>query len=892
MSPAVPLSARDPPSSRALQASNAPLTARGPRNRGRPRSANGNGGFRAANAAARQGAALYGNEQDQLLAALEKEYAADLARIDPSWMCRMTTGGATSSSAPAAPASATSGAYPGGGDDANAGVVHTEVDASEVLGLPGSILGAILAGKCRDQKIPATRERQKRFTEWMITNCSSSSFIMNDASVGPECAKGIMLALTYSPRFQSLQLACNCLGDAGAATLALAIAEHQFLQHVDLSANDINHRGANAVFESLRRNKSVKILEFSSKPGSLRNRLQPKSNAAALEAMLIDNRTLIHLRLFGTGVGAEGAAGLARGLTINTTLLTLDLAGNDIGPKGVVCLAAGLKDSSLEDLNLSDNRMGDEGLTALGMALGALTLTVDTPAGDLAWENAIDKVKASLKYAEAYSYMKRVLTELTAREIQVQRKAGVRDTRERAREAAQGLVLAAKSADKKIPRLKVLQVANSGGTAGGVSILGDALVVNNVLEKLALDHNEHRDSNNATGSVAVGLACNTSLRHLGMGSCFLGLQGFKILSRALAVNEGLKSLAFNGNVITEESASSLGSLLAGLGPKSLKVLNLNSCHLDDAAGVAVANGLAANQGLETLLLRDNCLHEVAAASLIDALQRNASLTSVNLELNSIDMRYLSQIKQLLARNSRLREKAMPEVYRQRIDQLLECEKEVEVLNHILERNRLRKRKALMMHAAKIQILIDKKAEEKMAVKGLEDKIESIHMTTEQVFEECSAAEARLQSLTSEGNNEATELRMRITTVEEKMKNHERHLEAVRKQLADFDEKAGKELAEKREELDRAEKARSSAALLAAAAQQNLDSFSTSLKAIGEDIAGGSHPRQRLMETTAEDVAKMGASHARSPSSSKTGRRPSSANKTAKRPRSGRPKGAK
>ncbi|CAE8607096.1 unnamed protein product, partial [Polarella glacialis] len=75
------------------------------------------------------------------------------------------------------------------------------IDAVEALGLPASVLGAILAGKCRDQLITATKERQKRFAEWIVSNCSSKWFVMNDASVGPECAKGIMLALALNERF-------------------------------------------------------------------------------------------------------------------------------------------------------------------------------------------------------------------------------------------------------------------------------------------------------------------------------------------------------------------------------------------------------------------------------------------------------------------------------------------------------------------------------------------------------------------------------------------------------------------------------------------------------------------------------------------------------------------
>ncbi|CAE8695569.1 unnamed protein product, partial [Polarella glacialis] len=109
----------------------------------------------------------------------------------------------------------------------------------------------------------------------------------------------------------------------------------------------------------------------------------------------------------------------------------------------------------------------------------------------------------------------------------------------------------------------------------------------------------------------------------------------------------------------------------------------------------------------------------------------------------------------------------------------------------------------------------------------------------------------------------------------------------------------RELSEVKEELDRAEKARSSAQLLATAAQRNLDSFSASLKAIAEDIAGGTDPRQRLIEVVPPKEGKPtrphrpkspgGAARVRKPDgSAPKPDRPKSANRSA-RPSSGKPK---
>merc|ERR1711972_1119441 len=94
---------------------------------------------------------------------------------------------------------------------------------------------------------------------------------------------------------------------------------------------------------------------------------------------------------------------------------------------------------------------------------------------------------------------------------------------------------------------------------------------------------------------------------------------------------------------------------------------------------------------------------------------------------------------------------------------------------------------------------------------------------------------------------ANQLQVRISNVEDRIKHHQKHIEKTKHQLNDFEVKANDELAELGEELERAEKARSSAQLLHSAAHRNLDNFTASLKAIEGDIAGGAEPRQRIVE---------------------------------------------
>lgn len=817
----------------------------------------GTSGFRAANAASMTAIAVTGaaKEHQQLLATIEREYWQDLRRIDDdgSWIID----GVSSPE----PKEVKEGSHPAGlaeSDDGEARISRPNhrVDVAKALGLPNEILDALLAGKCRDSKFAATSERKRRFASFVLYNCAGEKFSLEHSSLGPEAAKAVVMALALCSRFKYLSLSCNGLGDEGAATIGLALKQNQLVE-VDLSANDISSKGATAILENLRHNTSVQSLDLSSKPGALRNRLVARANSRPLEDLLQHNRTLTKISLSATGLGPEGASGLARGLVGNNTLLSVDLAGCDVGSKGAVFIAEALRSCSLEELNLSENHVGDEGLLSLANALGALPLTAEEAKKNPAWVGP-EAIKATSKYMEALSTLKREIADVTLSDLKE-----ATDTEHRrnglakVREAAANLMIAVRDAEVKLPRLKVLQLANNVGTKTGYSRLEDALQANYIMERMNLDHNDHGRGNadGSLDSIIICLAANTTLRHLNLGNCNLSRASLINISKALAVNKGLCTLSFAGNIFDVEAASMLGATLGGGGVQALKFLNLSSCHLDDAAGAKLAAGLATNHGLETLMLRNNCLHEASASVIAEALQRNTSLTCINLELNSLDVKALVKVNQLLARNAKIRERALPDVYRARIAQLQGFEREAEILQTVLRRNHFRKRVALWKQAAKCQELIDTKEQEKIRQQKDDARIEELSHAAANVEEEIQQLDAKLWQLRLDGDFETQQLRHKIQTVEDKIKVKEKNLQKSRQDMEIFESQSSAELQALHEELDRALKGENSAALLASTAQRNLDSFSASLKAVMEDVAGGDDPRQRFKEQ--KESAKSG-----------------------------------
>jgi len=785
---------------------------------------------------AASGPAARPRERDraQLLAELEKHYAHELGRMSPQWLCS--------------------------GD----GPHQPPIDVASEVGVPGVVLGAILAGKCRDQHIVLNLDRQRRFAEWMHTHCSSLWFNLNDNSAGPECAKGVCLALALNERFTSLNLSNNALGDVGAATVAHALPDHQTLVHIDLAANDISHHGMNAIFEALLVNRSVTSLDLSSKSGSLRNHMS-KYNAFGLEKLMIQNPVLARLCLQGTNLGADGVLGLARGLVVNSTLVFLDLAGCDLGPRGAAAVAEALLPSGIEELNMSDNKMGDEGLMAIADALGAPPMDPGAlPVGTLPPPALMLEAKerdtrhqttakdasdaAAAKYRENLHVARSSILELNPLVLANQQSA-LREEAFATIKAHFERVHATIDRTVRVPKVRVLNLSNNGGSVLGVGRIEDALQVNDRLERLVLDQCDHRGS---VKSLVGALPLNRGLKHLSLSSCRIGQAGTVELAKVLPLSSSLESLCLRGNEFSATAAAALGGVLS-LGSQSLRSLNLSSCRLSDEAGIAIASGLFSNTTLEVLQLRDNTLREGSGRALVESLRKHTILVTVNLELNSIDFRFLTQISQFLERNARLRERSKPEQYRRRIGELEACQRKVDVLGETLKQNDVRKDQTRKQQASVQQELRGAKVEERRKGEALEAHLDSVRRSFAEVDGEVSVLEEALRKVTGEGEYEVSQLRHRIHKVDDRIKLQEKRVDQTSSKLQAFEDKAGKELSLAKEELEKADKARSSASLLTQAAQRNLDSYTSSLKSIEDGISGAASPRRRFQEQSKQEA---------------------------------------
>ena len=117
---------------------------------------------------------------------------------------------------------------------------------------------------------------------------------------------------------------------------------------------------------SIRPNKSLVSLNLASNSGPFKNILGARgAQAISLYLQSTGSECLLNfLNLKQCCLGNDGASALSKGLRLNRSLVALNLSGNSLTHAVIKQLAKSLP-AALVDLDLSDNDLGDEGVTSL-----------------------------------------------------------------------------------------------------------------------------------------------------------------------------------------------------------------------------------------------------------------------------------------------------------------------------------------------------------------------------------------------------------------------------------------------------------------------------------------------------------------------------------------------
>jgi Ran GTPase-activating protein (RanGAP) involved in mRNA processing and transport len=213
------------------------------------------------------------------------------------------------------------------------------------------------------------------------------SFSAEGDEIDAAAAATLGETLAVCTRLETVRLARNPLGDAGAEALSRNPAAFAGLTSLTLSRCDIGDVGAGAVARALP--VSLTALDLSS------NEITALG-LGDLAAVWRQGRTpsLARLDISGNDIGPGGGAELAEALPTGTPALEcLDLRGCFLSDAGVRWLAPALPSCKhLEELHLGSNGIGDSAIVALAEALPgiarlrSLGLAMNSISGDGGWE--------------------------------------------------------------------------------------------------------------------------------------------------------------------------------------------------------------------------------------------------------------------------------------------------------------------------------------------------------------------------------------------------------------------------------------------------------------------------------------------------------------------------
>ncbi|XP_073975374.1 uncharacterized protein isoform X2 [Rhodnius prolixus] len=283
---------------------------------------------------------------------------------------------------------------------------------------------------------------------------------------------------------------------------------------------------------------------------------------------------------------------------------------------------------------------------------------------------------------------------------------------------------------------------------------------------------------------------SSSIRFADFSDCLLSPDALGLIIESITCNQNIKELNLFGNNIKNENVPLIGKLLSRNASIETLILKWNSFGESVKCFSAFCDGLAKNESLQRLDLRNNELCENCINHLANALKNNASLKHLDLRWNNISNGGAKYLLQALEENSSLK------------NILLEG-------NHIHSELRFAIEKCLKDNLN----LSEKNVEYEKRVDLLKARIQALELTHDQNLEIVKeAAEKRVidsQKRLADLANEISQYRKTIQNLEEKVSTlnsnliHEKQKSAVMEEVLKDREKQYSDLSLEYQSSDKA-----------------------------------------------------------------------------------------
>eukprot|EP01001_Neometanema_parovale_P009460 NODE_569_length_2304_cov_82.684548_g541_i0.p1 GENE.NODE_569_length_2304_cov_82.684548_g541_i0~~NODE_569_length_2304_cov_82.684548_g541_i0.p1 ORF type:complete len:697 (-),score=149.80 NODE_569_length_2304_cov_82.684548_g541_i0:114-2204(-) len=348
-------------------------------------------------------------------------------------------------------------------------------------------------------------------------------------NLGDEGIQTIVEGLKVNRSLEILDLSDNRISDTGAVLLANCLKANPTVQSLILSDNKIRGVGGEALAEGLMGNRRLRKLNLSS------NKLRDKGAIALGLALTSGNATLQHLNLARNEINVGGGRGLAAMLTENTSLIALNLSKNLIGG-GIVEFGPALTHNTvLMELDVECNMITEEDARLFGDGLYQVSLRTINLSNNKIGDDGAKPILDSFKEQSALRYMDLSNVGITYKTMD---------------EVAHLLRLC--------PCLETLQVDGNPIGCEGVTLLAATVKENQSLTSLNLDRCQMDQQ--ATIALALAMHSNPLFASLTVSGNQINDEGCRSLCYALKRMTLMRTLDLSANQITEAMKEDLAAI--------------------------------------------------------------------------------------------------------------------------------------------------------------------------------------------------------------------------------------------------------------------------------------------------------------------------------------------
>ena len=436
----------------------------------------------------------------------------------------------------------------------------------QIDGITQAQLKLLYHAKCEDLKIPVLPDQQFRFFSFCFKHFSRRRFEMQEAGLGEISALAIGEILQDNSNFSYVILGQNMFGDSGVLHLSKLLQRNLCLVHLDISSNNITPEGSEEILKSLSMHQSLVSLDISSHEGLHRNRLSTPG-ALGLNSLLMRSSLISYLNVCGTSI-SDGVESIFRGIERSMQLTSMNLGNNAIGGECIRTLMKALEHSSLLELDISINLLGNEGC--------------DSVAEFLLTNSALEKIDLGSNGISSRG-VKKIFDSLSNNS-----------------------------------HLRILNLENNPLQNGPTDEIVYFLATNTTIESLNLGNCMLK--NEGVLLVAEGLAKNRSLECLKLNLNSIGDSGVEGISLAFLRNQTLKTIDLANNRIKNQGAVLLANGLRG--NSSIQDVNLKENTIKDEGGLELVEVTRTNTNIIRFCLELNQVNSKCLANIKENMKNN------------------------------------------------------------------------------------------------------------------------------------------------------------------------------------------------------------------------------------------------------------------------------